>query len=384
MLLVFLLSISGSLLIAWRLIHRPSWLSRYSMDGVVAGPQKFHHIPTSRVGGVAVMAGLLLAFAIMTQYEMAGAGLMQALLGAGVPVFLGGLAEDLFKNVRPLFRLLASFVSAGVAIPLLDTSLRDIDIPVLNQLLVAFPLLSWLLTLFAVGGVSHALNIIDGYNGLMAGYAIMVVMALGFVSYQVGDGALLGVCVALAGAMAGFWLMNFPRGRIFAGDAGAYFIGFLLAEISILLVNRHEDVVSPWFPMMLMMYPVVETLFSIYRKLLLRRMSPGLPDGLHLHMLVYKRLVRWKVGSGEGADLVARNSLTSPYLWGLSLLSVLPAVVFWQYIAVLKGGCLAFAMVYLWFYWSLIRFRSPRWLRLHVPYQSPRVACEGYQSNLAD
>lgn len=369
-LLVFLLSTCGSLLVAWRLIRHPSWLARYSMDSVVAGPQKFHHVPTPRIGGIAVMAGLLVALAIMGYFHMPGATVLLALLLSGLPVFLAGLTEDLFKNVRPLFRLLASFVSAGVAMSLLDTSLRDIDIPLLNQLLVAFPLLSVLLTLFAVGGVSHALNIIDGYNGLMAGYAIMVAAALGFVSYQVEDRALLAGCLALGGALTGFWLMNFPRGRIFAGDAGAYFVGFLLAEVSILLVNRHEEVVSPWFPMMLMMYPVVETLFSIYRKLLLRRMSPGLPDGLHLHMLVYKRLVRWRVGSREGGDRVARNSLTSLYLWGLSQLSILPAVVFWPHIPVLKGGCLVFAMAYLWFYWSLIRFRSPRWLRLHVPHPS--------------
>lgn len=384
MLLVFLSSAWASLLLGWGLIRSQSWHSPFTMDRVATGPQKFHHAPTPRIGGVVLMCGLLSALGIMTYFRLSGAFLLSLLLLAALPVFLAGLVEDLFKNVRPLFRLFASFVSAGVAMFLLDATLHDIHIPLLSQLLALFPVLALLLTLFAVGGVSHALNIIDGYNGLMAGYAIMVVAALGTVCYQVGDAELLGVCVVLAGALTGFWLVNFPRGLIFAGDAGAYFVGFMLAEISILLVNRHEGGVSPWFPMLLMVYPVVETLFSAYRKRCLRHMSPGLPDGLHLHMLIYKRLVRWRIGSCLAADRLARNSLTSPYLWGLSLCSIMPAVLFWQRIPWLQSGCLLFAVLYLWFYWRLVRFRSPRWLRLYGPCLSSRPSYQGYQPNRID
>ncbi|KVD68742.1 hypothetical protein WK15_32420 [Burkholderia ubonensis] len=92
---------------------------------------------------------------------------------------------------------------------------------------------------------------------------------------------------------------------IFPGDGGAYFIGFMLAELAILLVMRNREV-SAWYPVLLFMYPIFETCFSIYRKKFVRGMSPGNPDGVHRHMLVYKRLMRrlfvaasrWAAGSG--------------------------------------------------------------------------------------
>ncbi|KWE82613.1 hypothetical protein WL81_30570 [Burkholderia ubonensis] len=82
---------------------------------------------------------------------------------------------------------------------------------------------------------------------------------------------------------------------IFPGDGGAYFIGFMPAELAILLVMRNRKV-SAWYPVPLFTYPIFETCFSIYRKKFMRGMSPGIPDGMHRHMLVYKRLMRRLIG----------------------------------------------------------------------------------------
>jgi len=163
------------------------------------------------------------------------------------------------------------------------------------------------------------------------------------------------------GAVAGFLVFNFPRGLIFAGDGGAYVIGFFIAELSVLLVTRHPTV-SPWFPLLLVAYPVWETLFSVYRKKVLRGQSPGMPDGLHFHMLVYKRLVRWMVGSREAQHLLHRNSRTSPYLWGVAALTVIPAVLFWQRTLALQLCFGGFVLGYVWLYGRIVRFRSPRWM----------------------
>ena len=135
----------------------------------------------------------------------------------------------------------------------------------------------------------------------------------------------------------GFLLWNWPRGLIFLGDGGAYFIGYLVAVLSFLLVARHRGVVTPWYPFLLFIYPVFETLFSIWRRKVVRGASPGLPDGLHLHQLVFRRLVRWAVGRRDAASLTLRNSLTAPYLWLLSSLAALPATLFWRYPFVLMG-----------------------------------------------
>ncbi|MDC7689674.1 MraY family glycosyltransferase [Vogesella indigofera] len=355
----------GSLLVAMVVaiaIIRSSHLHAHlSMDGDLSGPQKFHVVPTPRVGGVPVMAGLMLAAAGAWSE---GLPEFAYLLWAGLPVFLAGLAEDVTKRVRPLYRLLSAFVSALIAVWLLGAILPVLGIPWLDQALRGLPWLALLVTVFAVGGVCHAVNIIDGYNGLMGGVAMAIAGALAYVSFTVGDTALLAISLSLLGAILGFLVWNFPRGMIFAGDAGAYLVGFLLAEVSVLLVVRHPGVLSPWFPMLLMIYPVFETVFSIYRKKFVRQMSPGMPDGLHFHMLIYKRLVRWMVGKREAKHLLRRNSLTAPYLWSVALFSVMPATLFWQYEWVLQLCCVLFVLMYVWLYRRIVQFRAPRWLVL--------------------
>ncbi len=121
--------------------------------------------------------------------------------------------------------------------------------------------------------------------------------------------------------------------------------------------------------MLLAVYPVWETLFSIYRKKFRRGRSPNMPDGLHLHMLVYKRLVRFGAGKALPAHQVSRNSQTSPYLWLLTTLSVVPAILFWNHTALLMGFCVAFVYFYCQIYWSIVHFRSPKWLmhRIRLP-----------------
>jgi len=188
--------------------------------------------------------------------------------------------------------------------------------------------------------------------------AVIVCMAIAHVALQVGDRALAAVLISTAAATGGFLVWNYPRGLIFAGDAGAYLWGLVIATISLLLVQRHP-VVSPWFPVLLLIYPVWETVFSIYRKLW-RGVSPGMADALHLHQLVYRRLVRSVLHEDEAKNMLARNNRTAPYLWSFVVLTVVPAVLFWRYTGVLMAFCLLFAVSYVMAYLTLVRFKVPR------------------------
>ncbi|WP_374497429.1 MraY family glycosyltransferase [Vogesella indigofera] len=360
----------GVLLVRFRHLH-----DRFSSDHDLGGVQKFHASPVPRIGGIPVMAGL--AGGVLILALLTGEYLNLVLLVAALPAFVAGLAEDLTKKVGPLPRLLATFVAAGMGFWLLDAGLSRLDVLGVDQLLRYHWGISLLFTVFAVGGIAHAINIIDGYNGLAGMVSVFIFIALAYVAFKVHDPQVMGLCFAATGAVLGFLVWNFPRGMIFAGDGGAYLIGFLIAELSVLLVTRNSQV-SPWFPLLLVIYPVFETLFSIYRKKYLRGMSPGLPDGLHLHMLVYKRLVRWMVGSREARHMTRRNSMTSPYLWVLSSLSVAPAMLFWNNSPVLIGCAGLFVLTYLYLYRMIIRFRSPRWMVLYRP-----VLREGRGSSLS-
>ena len=262
-----LLTLIGALIVSFAVTI---WLLRYqhvhshlTHDHHLGGPQKFHVHSTPRVGGIPVFFGLMIGALISVNVAPIRWQWWVVFMMTLIPAFIAGLAEDLTKKVGPRDRLLASFFSAALAWWLLHARIDFVAVPGLDMLL-AIPVGSLLFTMFAVGGVAHAVNIIDGYNGLAGMVVLMVTAAIAYVAFKVADYQVLAVACALFGATLGFWVWNFPRGMIFAGDGGAYLWGFVLGVLSVLLIERNTAV-SPWFPLVLMLYPVWETLLSIYR-----------------------------------------------------------------------------------------------------------------------
>lgn len=323
------------------------------------GVQKFHKEPTPRAGGLGVFLGLWAVGVGFWIGKKDFAWEYFLFLFACLPVFFAGLLEDATKRVSPKWRLLAGFVSGFLAVWLLDASVKRVDLPFFD-LLLSYSVFSVLFSVFAFAGVVHAFNIIDGFNGLLGGVSVLVFSAYAYVSFLHGDYFLLYLSLSFMFAVLGFLLWNYPFGFIFMGDGGAYLLGFGSAVLGALLVNRHPDV-SPWFPMLLVAYPVWETLFSIYRKKFLRGSSPFEPDSVHFHMLVYKRLVKFLLGGG--ADKLKRNAYTSPFLWFMELLCFVPAVLFWRYTYLLMLFTFAFAVFYTWLYIRVVRFKTPRIFR---------------------
>jgi UDP-N-acetylmuramyl pentapeptide phosphotransferase/UDP-N-acetylglucosamine-1-phosphate transferase len=276
--------------------------------------------------------------------------------------FSGGIWEDFTKSVSPLRRLSLTLIAAVLGYFLLDAKIGRIDLVYavwdLKYIWIMLPF-----TALAVAGIANAINIIDGFNGLASVVSICMLLSLGYVALQVNDSFILIMALVVAGAIAGFFVWNFPAGLIFMGDGGAYFLGFILGELAVLLVARNPEV-SSWYPALLLIYPCFETLFSAYRRFFLRGQSPGLPDGIHLHSLIFRRLVLWAVGRGDARARTKRNSLTSPYLWSLSLMAVLPATLLWRHTFLLILCSCVFVAIYVWLYLRIIRFKAPRWLIL--------------------
>jgi UDP-N-acetylmuramyl pentapeptide phosphotransferase/UDP-N-acetylglucosamine-1-phosphate transferase len=349
-----------SLLLTLMIIRSAGRHAALSADHDLSGPQKFHARAVPRIGGVgvfiAILAGAALALALRPDQGV----LLWLLIAAALPAFGSGLAEDLTKSVSPKRRLVFTALSAGLGIWLLEATIVKAAIPGIDYLL-GFTPFAIFLTVFVVTGVANAVNIIDGFNGLAAMCVLIMLLAITYVALQVGDTFIMTASLITAGAVLGFFVWNFPAGLIFLGDGGAYLLGFLLAELSVLLLHRNPQV-SPMFALLSCAYPIFETIFSIYRKKFLRGMSPGVPDGVHLHMLVYKRLMRWAVGSREAKELTSRNSLTSPYLWILCLSTVIPSVLWWHSTPILASFLVAFMALYVFLYWSIVRFKSPKWM----------------------
>lgn len=325
----------------------------------LSGVQKFHSWHAPRTGGLAIFLSLVfvcVAFIIEGKYFFDKFTLT---ILSCVPVFLGGFIEDITKKVSAKIRLLSAFLSGILACFLLDANLLRVDIPYFDDVLKSSFIFSLLFTSFALAGVSNAINIIDGFNGLASGVSIIVFLSYAYVSFLVGDSFLLYLNLCIFASLMGFFLWNYPFGKIFLGDGGAYTLGFLAGLNGILLVKYHTQV-SAWFPFLLLIYPIWETVFSIWRKKYARGLSPFKPDSIHLHMLIYKRIVRPKFRKIKKR---LRNSLTSPYLWIVQILCTIPAVLFWRNTTVLIGFCIAFALFYVWLYFKIVKFKTPKILR---------------------
>jgi len=336
-------------------------------DHDLDGPQKFHSRPVPRIGGLAIVGGLLAASGALSVMVPGSAAVSIPLLLCAGPAFLAGLAEDITKRVSPRWRLAFTALSAALAFWLLDGAISRTDIPGLDTV-VSYATGSLLVTAFAVAGVANAVNIIDGFNGLASMCTVMMLVSMAYVAFQVGDPLLGWLALAGVGAVLGFFVFNFPAGLIFLGDGGAYFLGYYVAELAILMLYRNPAV-SPMFPLLLCIYPVFETVFSIYRRKWLRGRPVGMPDGAHLHSLIYRRVLRWAAGERTARELTRRNSMTSPYLWMLCSMSVVPAVLWYDSTPALGGFIALFGLTYLVLYWRIVRFKAPRWLLIRQPKQ---------------
>jgi UDP-N-acetylmuramyl pentapeptide phosphotransferase/UDP-N-acetylglucosamine-1-phosphate transferase len=279
---------------------------RFSMDhpGAV---QKFHINPTPRIGGMGIYFSLVVAWYILKPSE--ARLILGAIVVAGLPAFLFGLIEDFTKRVSVRSRLLATMSSGALVCILSGATLSRLDVPFLDELLQYTPL-AILFTAFAVGGVANAINIVDGFHGLASGVGILAFVGLGLLALTGGDVSVAAVAFLGATALLGFWLVNYPWGKLFLGDGGAYFTGFVLAWLAVLIPARNPAI-SPWACLLVCGYPIIEVLYSIVRRLV-NRMSPGDPDSKHLHSLLATHLIKRHL---VGLPHNLQNAAVAPFIW---------------------------------------------------------------------
>lgn len=348
-----LIAAIASLLTCLFLVGTKKWHGAFSMDSST-GVQKFHTAPTPRIAGIALVVGVLAGYAFSSHSPAAAEKrqILSAILMAGMPAFIFGLLEDITKKVSVKTRLLATMASGLLGWGITGVSLTSVDIWGVDWLL-GFTAVSVLFTAFAVGGVANAINIIDGFNGLTAGVALIMLAAFGLIAREVGDIPLAFACLIITGAVLGFFLVNWPFGKIFLGDGGAYFLGFTLAWIAILLPQRNAQV-SPWASLLICSYPIIEVGFSFVRKSLREGYHPSQPDGVHLHMLANKRWARKIYGE---FSKTLQNGFTSPFLWLYAAIPCTAAVFSYQYTWLCAVLLVASTLVYLAMYSKLAFFR---------------------------
>ena len=333
---------------------------RFTADLDLSGPQKFHKTAVPRIGGLGIALGMIMAILYHSNLQtFANEELFMLLCAA--PVFAIGLLEDLTKKISVRTRLIFTALGGFLSIYFLGTQIIRLDIPGIDLLLLLSPI-SIVFAVFALTGLANAYNIIDGFNGLSSMVGMITLLALGYVGIEVNDPLITYLSFSMVAAILGFFIWNYPRGLIFLGDGGAYLIGFWIATLSVLIVARHLDI-SPWFAVLVNAYPIWETIFTIYRRKFHQGQSPGHPDGVHFHSLIFRRIPNDAQIKSEN-DFFSANAKTSPYLWVLSALAVVPAVLYWNSTLLQVIFFLLFASSYVWLYKRIVSFRTPKWMRL--------------------
>jgi len=329
--------ISSSAII-WVIVNLSMNRGLFYNEADLEGIQKFHVDPVSRIGGLPIfIAWSVAVFLSGDQFD-----LIFKIWLSSLPVFVVGLYEDLSARVSPLIRLLSAFLSIVIAFFWLDIGISSLGFEWVDYVLTDYVIISLLFTLLIVGGAVNSLNIIDGFNGLLGGYSILAFLAIAYVAYTLDDDLILQLSLISTISVFGFFIFNFPFGKIFMGDGGAYFLGFILAIVSLMLVDRHEEL-SNWFVLLIFIYPMYELLYSVYRRKIIHKTDATQPDANHLHSLVYRKLIscnRFK------HNKVICNSMTAPVMWLLSLIGIVPAIIWFDNQAALIIAVFTFMLIY--------------------------------------
>jgi len=290
---------------------------KYKFGGDIINSRKVHNFPTSRLGGIAVASSFLISIFLESKLNLFGVYLDLILLFFLIFV----LIEDLKGILKPLFRLLAIIVCSFLLVLELDLSISKLGVPILDFFLENLTV-SILFTTISLSLLANGFNLIDGFNGLTSGFSIVVLTILMMVANEVSDPEIYFLSHTLLMSVLGFFILNFPFGKIFLGDAGAYFLGLITGVLALLLAQRTETI-SYWFVLALFIYPVYELVFSMIRRKLYEKTKTSQADDLHLHHLIYKEVVKCSYFPRKEFC----NSATSIIIVAIACFSILPAYI---------------------------------------------------------
>jgi UDP-GlcNAc:undecaprenyl-phosphate/decaprenyl-phosphate GlcNAc-1-phosphate transferase len=276
--------------------------------------QKIHEGDIPRLGGVSIALGLL--FSIYLNHDSISHDFLVKIAFAALPLFLIGLIEDVYHNVKPIVRFLAIFFSAALFVHFSGLSLNQVQTPLLD-ILMRYESFSYAFTVIAVVAITNAFNIIDASNGITSLTFIATSLSLFLASSFYPDPLIQYLSLSMIILPLGFLVLNFPFGKIFLGDSGAYLLGFLIGVLIISFFTRNPEA-PKWLAVLMLAYPFFELIFSFLRKILFRQ-SPFEPDKKHLHLMVnelthsiYKKMSKKRYNNLRANNM---NTITLVFFW---------------------------------------------------------------------
>ena len=345
-----------SLIVNFVIIKSAKFHEKFSGDIDFSGPQKFHKTIIPRVGAIGITIGLCSSLIPKISYSPELKSFFTNILLSSAPILLVGLAEDLTKKVSINKRFIFSILSGVFAYFILGAKIEKVDIFLIDSIF-SIQIFKFCITVFAIVGVANAYNIIDGFNGLASMNGIIALLSIAIIATSANDHLIASASLVLASAIAGFFIFNYPKGLIFLGDGGAYSIGFWIACLTIMLIQRNANL-SPWLGLTLNAYPILETIFSIYRRKFHQKISFSKADGFHLHTLIYRRMFNSK----NVVNLSSKNAMIAPLIWMASILMATLSIVFQSNSILLFFVFFLATTCYYFLYKKIVTFKTPKWI----------------------
>ena len=266
------------------LLITPGVILLAAKTGAMDAPdaRKVHKKPIPRIGGIGIYAPFMVAMLSVLSFDDVTAEVKTEIIGlmvGGSLIVLVGVIDD-YKNLPAKVKLVGQIIAAAVLVIAFDVRIDFITDPFGDYIYT-----EWLavpLTIFWIVGLTNTVNLIDGLDGLAAGVATIAAVTIMMVALQQSIMLVAVLTAALAGAAFGFLYYNFNPARIFMGDSGSMFLGFMLAGISVIGAVKSAATIALIVPILALGLPILDTTFAI-----VRRYRGGVPifkpDKGHLH-----------------------------------------------------------------------------------------------------
>lgn len=297
----------------------PSLLKLVGRQGDAHAVQAAHDKPTLRIGGLGLLIGILSSILILN-FTNDFVLYASFLLCSAIPLILAGFAEDIGYKVPPKIRLASIVMSSILCASVLKVNVTSIGVVWIDEGLSYFPI-GFIFTIFAASGVTNAFNLIDGLNGLASFTAITTAVSLTAIAMLSGMDHLQNFYTMLAVVTLSFFLLNYPFGKLFLGDGGAYLLGHCLVWGGITLAYQVAGL-SAFSILLIFFWPVADTVLAIWRRMWLSRPADR-PDRLHFHQLVMRFMEIRLLGRNRRqlanplATLIIAPLIVAPQICGL-------------------------------------------------------------------
>lgn len=285
--------------------------------GAVDAPnyRKVHARIMPRLGGLAIFLAFLIGIAILYPFlinvlpwHTSEYSLLAIILGACI-IVATGVIDDM-REISAKAKMLGQLAAALIVIFVGGIQIDEVNLPFVGEL--DFGLLSIPLTILWIIGITNAINLIDGLDGLAAGVSTIALITLAVMAFIMGNMFVLAIAAILAAASIGFLFYNFHPAKIFMGDTGALFLGFMISVLA-LLGFKNVTFVSLIIPIIILGVPISDTFFAIVRRVRMKKKWSD-PDKSHLH----HRLL----------DMGFTHRQTVLLIYGIAMMFGLAAVIF--------------------------------------------------------